>query len=885
MAILVGGIGLAGWISDSEILTSVVPGWVSMKANTAVLLMACGAALLLGGGEAGGPNGAAKRRLAFFLALLAVVVGALTLAEYLFGGISWLDQLLFSERAAAPFTSSPGRMAPETAISFILTGLALLLADQRARRWAFSVSEKLALCVFFLAFQAGSSHFYRLAYGSLEVRVTAMAPLTAAAFVFLAVGLILARPGGVRLLLSRHGIPRTLLVWLIPAALITPATFGWLRLMGQKTGLFDVAPGVALTATFSSAALTALVLYLVKIITKMSEELRLTQFSVDSALDAILRTGPDGRVLYANAAACALLNYTSEEITGKDFPAISAIYKDVSWASHWEELKKAGHLHYETEFKSKDGGLIPVDISSSYINQDGLEQKSVFIRDLRERKEAETILWDERERISTILDLVGDPIFVKDNDHRITLANQAFYDIFGLDKSSVIGKTLVEAVPEKERQAFLKVDRSVLDTGAIDQREEELTLKGLTRTIITRKTRYIDRSGSRFLVGSIHDITERKRAEQTLLNSEKKFRELFNVLGEAIQLCELVYDEQGRPVDNLILDVNPAYEKHTGLLRGQVVGRRIKEILSTVEQVWLDRYDKVVRTSEMAYFEEYNAALDKWFRVQASHIEGNRFVSAFSDVTERKRAETALRETSRELVERNAELERFLYTASHDLKTPAVTIRTFLAYLEQDLANAKPEQAAKDMLFLRAAADKMARLLDDLLMFSRLGRVVSPNVCVTLQDLAGEALAAAAGKIEERGVRTQVSGEIVTLCGDRLRLADIWQNLVENACKYMGGQKEPRIEIGAEKREAELVYFVRDNGMGIDPRFQTKVFGLFEKLDGKSEGTGIGLALVHRIVGLYGGRIWVESAGEGQGSCFCFTLPAAIEGSKEGEKK
>lgn len=121
-----------------------------------------------------------------------------------------------------------------------------------------------------------------------------------------------------------------------------------------------------------------------------------------------------------------------------------------------------------------------------------------------------------------------------------------------------------------------------------------------------------------------------------------------------------------------------------------------------------------------------------------------------------------------------------------------------------------------------------------------------------------------------------MTGLDVTLCGDRLRLAEIWQNLVENACKYMGDQKEPRIEIGAETREAGEVFFVRDNGMGIDPRFQSKIFGLFEKLDARTEGTGIGLALVQRIVGGYGGRIWVESAGPGQGACFYFTLPSAV---------
>jgi signal transduction histidine kinase len=255
------------------------------------------------------------------------------------------------------------------------------------------------------------------------------------------------------------------------------------------------------------------------------------------------------------------------------------------------------------------------------------------------------------------------------------------------------------------------------------------------------------------------------------------------------------------------------------------------------------------------------------------------------DITARKQAEAMLLQSSREVQEKNSEMERFLYTASHDLKSPVVTVRTFLGYLEQDMVEAKAERVTKDLLFIRAAADKMAQLLDDLLELSRIGRIVSLPVRVTLRALVDEVRVAVAGRIAQRGVTVKVGEQDVTLYGDRLRLAEIWQNLVENACKFMGDQKEPCIDIGVEPRDAETVFFVRDNGIGIDPRFQAKVFGLFEKLDAKAEGTGLGLAIVKRIVDLYGGRIWVESAGQGQGACFYFTLPGTINKKpKEGAK-
>ena len=271
------------------------------------------------------------------------------------------------------------------------------------------------------------------------------------------------------------------------------------------------------------------------------------------------------------------------------------------------------------------------------------------------------------------------------------------------------------------------------------------------------------------------------------------------------------------------------------------------------------------------------------------------------DITDRKLAEQALHASTLELQHKNAELERFLYAASHDLKSPVVTVRTFLGYLEQDMATADTERVVKDINFIRTATDKMARLLDDLLEISRIGRLVGLPVRVTLRTLVDDARGAVAGRIAARGVTVTVDDQDMTLNGDRARLGEVFQNLIDNACKFMGDQPEPRIEIGVMEKwsDGELasssppvlqsatspVFFVRDNGMGIDPRHRSRVFNLFEKLDPKAEGTGIGLALVKRIVELYGGRIWVESAGLGQGACFYFTLPGAVQKNEDGRPK
>lgn len=206
-----------------------------------------------------------------------------------------------------------------------------------------------------------------------------------------------------------------------------------------------------------------------------------------------------------------------------------------------------------------------------------------------------------------------------------------------------------------------------------------------------------------------------------------------------------------------------------------------------------------------------------------------------------------------------------------------VTIRTFLGFLARDTAAANVEQMERDLGFISKAADTLAERVLGILELSQVGRVVLPPTTTTLHLLAEEALAAVAGIVAARGIQVEISAPDLSLTGDRTALAEIWLNLVENSVKFLGEQKTPRIEVGAERQNAEVVFFVCDNGIGIAPSFLPKVFDLFHKFDPKSEGSGVGMAIVKRIVESCRGRIWVESPGPGQGTCVRFTLPSALD--------
>jgi PAS domain S-box-containing protein len=232
-----------------------------------------------------------------------------------------------------------------------------------------------------------------------------------------------------------------------------------------------------------------------------------------------------------------------------------------------------------------------------------------------------------------------------------------------------------------------------------------------------------------------------------------------------------------------------------------------------------------------------------------------------------------------ELESKNAELEQFTYTVSHDLKSPLVTIRGFLGYLREDINTGNMQRFDKDLKRIANAADKMQSLLNDLLELSRVGRIINPPEDIPFAQIVKEALDLVISPEAEARVTINVEDNLPLIHGDHPRLVEVMQNLVSNAVKFMGNQPLPYIVIGLREydRDGKPVLFVKDNGIGIEPQYHERIFGLFNRLDPAVTGTGIGLTLVRRIIEVHGGRIWVESE-PGQGATFLFTIPLANSG-------
>lgn len=253
------------------------------------------------------------------------------------------------------------------------------------------------------------------------------------------------------------------------------------------------------------------------------------------------------------------------------------------------------------------------------------------------------------------------------------------------------------------------------------------------------------------------------------------------------------------------------------------------------------------------------------------------FAKAQRELNERKRVEAERVRIIKELEAKNGELERFTYTVSHDLKSPLITISGFVGLLEADAKSGNTRKFKSDLEKIGDAAEKMKRLLDELLELSRIGRLMNPPSDFPFAEIVREAISLVRGRLQAGNIEVGVQENLPVVSGDRRRLIEVLQNLIDNAAKFMGDQPEPKIEIGVRNQENAQVFFVKDNGIGIESKYREKIFGLFDKLDPRSDGTGIGLALVRRIVEVHGGRIWVESEGPNKGSTFYFTLPVEIQ--------
>jgi len=493
-----------------------------------------------------------------------------------------------------------------------------------------------------------------------------------------------------------------------------------------------------------------------------------------------------------------------------------------------------------------------------------------------EKGKRATELSDALDRLillASIADNIQDPIFSVDENLNITRWNAAAERLLEWKSDEVIGKNL---------ESILKVDYS--DAG-IQQIFECLnhqnswqgeliyfTKSGIPRNMLVTAS-YLKDTNSR-ITGSLfllRDITPQ-------IKSEKLYRGLFEHMMHGFAFCKSIMKD-GKMVDYTYQVVNMEYEKLIG--NKKVTGKKASEVFPGIfenDPALFNHLNDIAFEVGSVKFEHFFKHINKWVSFSLYSLEKGSFVILMDSIEERKLAELKLKNLNTELEEkvtkRTEELEAFSYSVSHDLRAPLRAIDGYAQMLREDYAHLLDQEGKRFIDTIQQNANNMGTLIDDLLAFSRLGRKEVNKSFIDMTDLV-EAVKDEITKSYPNRAEIKINS-LHPVTADYSLMNQVVMNLLSNAIKYSLWSKDPVIEVSSQQKGAELVYSVKDNGAGFDMQYVHKLYGVFQRLHSAEEfeGTGVGLAIVKRIIEKQGGKVWAEGK-EGQGAVFYFSLPGS----------
>jgi len=460
------------------------------------------------------------------------------------------------------------------------------------------------------------------------------------------------------------------------------------------------------------------------------------------------------------------------------------------------------------------------------------------------------------------------------------------FRIFGLDPQGTAPgfDAFIALVDAEDRRQVIDAKQRAIDAGEPYLCEYRIQRPSGEVRIVRSQAEVVRDDAGRPLrmVGINADVTERRLDEARLRDSEATYRSLFENMLNGFAHCRMLF-EDGKPSDFILLSVNEAFGKLTGL--HDVVGHRVSKVIPGIREsdpALLESCGRVATTGTPERFELYLASLKMWLSLSLYSPRPEFFVAVFDVVTERKAQEEQILELNRTLEARvrrrtedleraNRELEAFSYSISHDLRAPLRAINGF----SQLVLEAEHEKLGDESLHMleRVAhnASRMGELIDDILEYSRSGRADMKSTNVDMEPLAHSVIE----QLHDLYPKTAfLCAGLPTVRGDATMLRQVLLNLIDNAGKFSSRSDAPRVEVGCTTVGGEHVFSVRDNGAGFEMRYAEKLFGMFQRMHSEAQfpGTGVGLAIVKRLIERHGGRVWAESERE-RGATFYFTLP------------
>jgi len=575
------------------------------------------------------------------------------------------------------------------------------------------------------------------------------------------------------------------------------------------------------------------------------------------------------RIVDANAAALTLYEYSRDEFLRLRVIEISAEQeKSIAYiqevASGMPAVASPGPV--QRLHKKKGGMIFPVEISSGVFLLQDRRMLCAIIRDITERKRAEEAVHESEEKYRRLFDESIDAIYITSREGKFLDANQAAIELFGYAREELINNINIRKlyIYPGDRDKF---QQEIEEKGSVRSYPIEFRKKNGTgmNCLLTSTLRVSSDGDILGYQGIIRDITKRKLAEEALRESEKKYSTLVE------NSLTGIYIDQ----DEKIVFANNRFAEIYRYPKGQLIGIETWRLVHPEDRSMTKQMRARRLSGEDAQSEYEARGLTKdgetiWITRRNARIDYKgrpAILGNVVDITEQKRAEAELRKT-------NEELKNFVDAVSHDLKTPVIAIHGFASRLLKHYQEKLGDKGSRQLEQIMAGARRMELLVSDLLTFSRIGRIVPTFEHVASREIVRNVISGIQNRIKEKEIEVVVADNLPTIYCDGERIYQVFENLLVNATKFTADVKKPKIEIGHEDGGDLHLFYVRDNGIGIDPEHHLRIFEMFHRLRLKEdeEGTGLGLAIVDRIIKNHGGKVWVESEKD-KGATFYFTVP------------
>ena len=602
-------------------------------------------------------------------------------------------------------------------------------------------------------------------------------------------------------------------------------------------------------------------------------------------------SGKDQKAVYINESFYKIFGYSLEDVPTVGHWWLKA-YPDETYRQQvidqWTyNIEQAEKNNTDVEALDcictcKDGSEKNITWVGKTIN----DEFWAFGYDLTERRKVEEALFENQKLLQEITDNSTSLIYALDTEGKFTLINKSLESILGIKREDFIGKKREDFMPMEIAKMHHVNDQKVIETmQSITIEEENIESDGI-HAYLSVKFPLIDKDGKLGGVSGIStDITERRKAEIKLFESEKKLSALFSSMTEMVVIHELVFNVEHKAVDYIILDCNQMFTDITGIKKEDAVGKLGSEVYSITPPPYLDIYNEVALTGKSHEFSAHYAPLDKHFIISVVSPSKNQFATITSDIT-------AIKQFQLEITDKNKELESYLYIASHDLRSPLVNIQGFSLRLQKQSNELKSiakqlelDQELREKLdkltdvdvprtlnFILSNVTKMDSLINSLLQISRTGRLALDVTKLNVNKLLNKVIATYNFEITENNVQLIINN-LPPCYGDENQLNQVFSNIIGNAIKYRSVNRLLTISIKATQTLNNVIYCISDNGIGIGERHLNKIWDVFYRVDASAleAGEGIGLSIAKTIVGKHKGRIWVESE-EGVGSIFYIEL-------------